>query len=100
MADLDVRIAGPVTLDALDPILDVIGRLRPAIGTGVFGAADQLLGITGQLVAIDLDLALGADEDRPQAGAAVAVRCSFNSVPLAKVIVTLARGPLSRAMPW
>ena len=60
-------------LDALDPVLDVVGRLGPLVGAGVVRRADDLLGVAGELVAVDLDLALLADEDRPQARAAVAV---------------------------
>jgi len=74
-------------------------RFRAGVGAGVVGRAHDLLRIAGQLVAVDLDLALLADEDRAQARPAVAVECSFNSVPLANFMVTLARGPASRAMP-
>ena len=60
-------------LDALDPVLDVVGRFGPLVGAGVVRRADEFLGVAGDLVAVDLDLALLADEDRAQARAAVAV---------------------------
>ena len=41
LADLDVGVAALAALDALDPVLDVVGRLGPLVGAGVVLRADE-----------------------------------------------------------
>ena len=41
LADLDVGVAGFAALDALDPVLDVIGRLGPLVVAGIVRRLDE-----------------------------------------------------------
>ena len=82
MPDFDVGVAFRAGLDALGPVFDVINRFVALVFRFFRQRRGQLFRVRRDLVAVDFELALFADDDAAETRAAVAVefKASFDAV--------------------